>query len=541
MPNKHTNFWKIFVAGWIAVLLASGTQILHAQSAGTGTGNGTSSGASAVTVIDLPASGKDAKDSMEPSDIENLKAQAGDGEVQLTWDASTDNVGVTGYKIYRGTHAVKTPEDSYDLPVIPVGNVKTYTVKNLQNGQTYYFTATAVDAANNESIRYAHEASAAPKSGLHLAALEDDGKPPQVKNVKAEDVISIKVEFSEPVKLPEERAQSAFQIEKTEDKSRLEVQKAEIDARDESGATVLLTTEPQEENAEYVLTAGIELQDYYNNPVVSGTADTGSFKGSAKKKEEVPPPAPAKSPVTPTPAAPGASTGDKDPPTVTGGSATTSDRIAVNFSEKVMLPENARSKVSIYKKGTQTKLDVLNVSLSVDGKTAYVTTKPQEAVEYDVRIAGFNDEAGNEVAAKANSVTVTGQESGIKDLVPPEDVTKLIARVKDAKNHIVELRWEPSKNSAGDLADQLLYQSEGNMKYNYGSSTSMGTSTKAVEVEDLKPGKWHTFKVTTQDTSGNESHGAVTAIYLPKTGPGAVAAGLTGLVMGWYRRRKKKN
>lgn len=535
MPNKHTNFWKIFVAGWIAVLLASGTQILHAESPGIGTSSNSSGSSSAVTVMNLPTSGKD---TTEPSDVENLKAEAGDGEVQLTWDASTDNVGVTGYKIYRGTHPVKATEDSYDLPLIPAGNVKTYTVKNLQNGQTYYFTATAVDAVGNESIRYAHETSAAPKSGLHLAAIEDDGKPPQVKNIKVEDVISVKVEFSEPVKLPEERAQSAFQIEKTEDKSRLDIQKAEIDARDETGATVLLTTEPQEEDAEYILTAGIELQDYYNNPVVSGTADTGSFKGSAKKKEEVPPPAPAKSLVTPAPASSG--TEDKDPPTVTGGSATTSDRIAVNFSEKVVLPENARSKVSIYKKGTQTKLNILNVSLSVDGKTAYVTTDPQEAVEYDVRISGFNDEAGNEVAAKANSVTVTGQESGLKDLIPPEDVTKLIARVKDAKNHIVELRWEPSKNSAGDLADQLLYQSEGNMKHEYGSSTSMGTSTKAVEVEDLKPGKWHTFRVATKDTSGNESHGTVTAIYLPKTGPGAVAAGLTGLVMGWYRRKKKK-
>jgi len=528
MPNKHTNFWKIFVAGWVALLLVSGTQILRAQNAGTSTPG-------AVTVIGPEAGGAD---TAEPSDVENLKAEAGDGEVQLTWDASTDNVGVTGYKIYRGTHSVKATEDSYDLPVIPVGTVKAYTVKNLQNGQTYYFSMTAVDGAGNESVKYAHEVSAAPKSGLHLAAIEDDGKSPQVKNTKAEDVITVTVEFSEPIKLPEERAQSAFQIEKTEDKSRLDIQKAEIDARDETGATIVLTTEPQEEDAEYVLTAGIEIQDYFNNPVVSGTADTGSFEGSAKKKQDVPPPAPAKSPVTPAPASSG--TDDKDPPTVIGGSATTSDRIAVNFSEKVVLPENARSKVSIYKKGTQTTLSVLNVSLSVDGKTAYVTTGPQEAVEYDVRIAGFNDEAGNEVAAKANSVTVTGQESGLKDLIPPEDVTKLVARIKDAQNHVVELRWELSKNSAGDLADQLLYQSEGNMKYDYGSSTSMGTSTKAVEVEDLKPGKWHTFKVAAKDTSGNESPGAVTAIYLPKTGPGAVAAGLTGLVMAWYRRRKKK-
>ncbi|MBI2638326.1 fibronectin type III domain-containing protein [Candidatus Peregrinibacteria bacterium] len=526
MNNKYRNFWKIFVAGWVAVLLVSGTNLLRAQAINPEPSNG--NGTSSDGIISL--------DTTEPADVENLTAQAGDGEVQLSWDASTDNVGVTGYKIYRGTRAVKSENDSYDLPVIPLGNVKTYTVKNLQNGQTYYFSATAVDAARNESSSYAREASAKPMAGLHLAAIEDDGKPPQVKKVKAEDVVSVTVEFSEPVKLPEEQSQSAFQIEKTSDKSRLDIQKAEIDSRDETGATVLLTTEPQEEGAEYVLTAGIEIQDYYNNPVISGTADTGSFKGSAKKKQDLPPPQPAHSPVAPQPSG----STDKDPPTVTGGSAATSDRMAVNFSEKVTLPENPRGKISIYKKGTQAKLNVLNVSLSVDGKTAYVTTDPQEPVEYEIRVAGFADEAGNEVAAKANSVTVMGKEGALKDLIPPEDVTKLVARIKNAEKNIVELRWEASKNSAEDLADQLLYQSEGKMTSTFGASTSLGTSTTAVEVEDLKAGKWHTFKVTAKDTSANESRGAVTAIYLPQTGPGVIVAGLTGLVMGWYRRRKSK-
>lgn len=536
MNSKHKNFWKIFVAGWVALLLVSGTQLLHAQ-------NGTST-ATDVTVVGTSSSNADA---IDPSDVENLKAEAGDGEVQLTWDASTDNVGVKGYKIYRGTRPVKTIEESYDLPFIPVGNVKSYTVKNLQNGQTYYFSVTAVDEAGNESLSYAHEVSATPKAGLHLAAIEDDGKPPQVKEVKAEDVITVTVVFTESVKLSEEHPASAFQIEKVSDKSRLQIQKAEIDARDETGATILLTTAPQEEDAQYVLTAGIEVHDYYDNPVVSGTADTGSFKGSAKQKKDLPAPQIAPSPValsaagTSSVTAAAGAAGDKDPPTVIGGEAPLSDRISVQFSEKVKLPENARSKVTVYKKGTQIKLNVLNVSLSVDGKTAYITTDPQEPVEYEVRVAGFADEAGNEVAAKANSVTVTGKEGALRDLIPPEDVTKLVARVKDAEKHVVELRWESSKNSAQDLADQLLYQSEGKKTQAYGSSTSMGTSTTGVEVEDLKPGKWHTFKVTTKDTSGNESKGALTAIYLPQTGPGAVAAGLTGLVMGWYRRKKSKN
>ncbi len=63
----------------------------------------------------------------------------------LEWDASTDNVGVTGYKIYYG---VLTGDYTSN---IDVGDVLIYTITNLQVGQTYFFVATAYDAAGNES------------------------------------------------------------------------------------------------------------------------------------------------------------------------------------------------------------------------------------------------------------------------------------------------------------------------------------------------------------------------------------------------------
>lgn len=394
----------------ISVLLVSGVTILYAQTNGTSTGE--------ISI-----------DAIEPSDVSNLKAVAGDAEVQLTWDAATDNVAVTGYKIFRGTQAVKTQGGTYDLPVIPVGNVKSYIVQNLTNDQTYYFSAAAIDAAGNESISYAKEVSATPRAGLHLAAVEDDGNPPQVKEVKTEDVITVQVIFSEPVKLPLEFPQSAFVIEKSSDKSKLAVQRAEIDARDEKGATVLLTTAPQAEGADYLLTVGIEVKDYFNNPVISGTSDTGSFKGSAKQKE--------------------------------GGS---------------VLPPV--------------------------------------------------DNTGND----------TGE---IRDLVAPEDVTALLAKIKDAQNNIVEVKWTPSKNSAGDLADQIFYQSNDKTGKAFGQGTLLGTTTSSLEVHDLAPGNWYTFKVTSKDFVGNESKGVMKSLFLPQTGPGVVAAGLTALGMGWWRRKKK--
>ena len=65
----------------------------------------------------------------------------------------------------------------------------------------------------------------------------------------------------------------------------------------------------------------------------------------------------------------------------------------------------------------------------------------------------------------------------------------------------------------------------------------MGSTTAVVQVEDLKGGQWYTFKVTAKDTSGNENAGAFKSVFLPQTGPGVVAAGITALLMGWYRKK----
>lgn len=418
--KKYMKFLGIILG---SLLFISGANILYAQDALQ---------PSAL----LPDAAMAQIDTTPPLDVENLKVVPGDSEIQLAWDAVTDNVGVVGYKIYRGTHSVKNTEDQYDLPVIPVGNIKTYIVKNLTNNQIYYFSITAVDAAGNESVNYAPEASATPQSGLHLAAIEDDGKAPEVKKVEVEDSITIKVVFSEAIELPEEQPQSAFKIEKTSDKSKLEVQKAEIDTEDKTGATVLLTLSPQEEGAEYLLTTGIEIEDYFGNPIISGTSDTGSFKGSAKKKQE--------------------------------------------------------------KDQTQPPADIIPPA---------DTATPAEIV---------------------------------KDLVPPEDVTKLIALIKDAQKNIVEVRWQASKNSAKDLANQVLYQSNDKEGKKFGSGTSLGATATAAEVQDLKPLSWYTFKVATKDLSGNESKGIMTSIFLPQTGPGIFAIGLTSLLMGFYSKLKKK-
>lgn len=84
---------------------------------------------------------------VEPSDVTapsiptNLVATAvSSSQINLTWTASTDNIAVTGYKIYRdGVH-------------IATSTVTNYSNTSLSPDTTYVYTITAIDASFNESV-----------------------------------------------------------------------------------------------------------------------------------------------------------------------------------------------------------------------------------------------------------------------------------------------------------------------------------------------------------------------------------------------------
>ena len=61
--------------------------------------------------------------------------------IELTWDASTDNVGVTGYNIYQDGALISAEHPG-----------TTYTANNLNEETPYSFYVTAMDKAGNESV-----------------------------------------------------------------------------------------------------------------------------------------------------------------------------------------------------------------------------------------------------------------------------------------------------------------------------------------------------------------------------------------------------
>ncbi len=105
-----------------------------------------------VTAIDAAANESDpsssvnvnTNDTLAPTVPTNIQGTVlSVTSTQLSWDASTDNVGVTGYKIY------------FDGTVIDSTTSTSYTHNGLTVGNTYSYSVTAYDAARNESSQSA--------------------------------------------------------------------------------------------------------------------------------------------------------------------------------------------------------------------------------------------------------------------------------------------------------------------------------------------------------------------------------------------------
>ncbi|UJF33899.1 glycosyl hydrolase family 18 protein [Paenibacillus hexagrammi] len=98
--------------------------------------------------------------------------------ISLSWNASTDNVGVTGYDVYRGTALAGSASGT------------SFTVTGLTAGTSYSFTVKAKDAAGNVS------AASAAVTGTTSAAAGDTQPPSSPANVNSSSVTSSSVTLS---------------------------------------------------------------------------------------------------------------------------------------------------------------------------------------------------------------------------------------------------------------------------------------------------------------------------------------------------------
>ncbi|EPY03824.1 chitin-binding domain 3 protein [Paenibacillus alvei TS-15] len=99
-----------------------------------------SAASNAVTFTTLPVTGPDTVAPTAPSSL-HVMGSSTSTTVPLMWNASSDNVGVTGYQVFRGTTLIATVS----------GSTVEYLVTGLTANTSYSFTVKAIDAAGNVS------------------------------------------------------------------------------------------------------------------------------------------------------------------------------------------------------------------------------------------------------------------------------------------------------------------------------------------------------------------------------------------------------
>lgn len=496
-------------------------------------------------------------DNVPPSDVDNVKATAGDGSVTLTWNVATDNVGVKGYKVYYGTSALTPDSEGYALGPVDVGKKINYTVTGLNNGSIYYFAVTSYDEADNESVNYSIEVSATPMHG----AASDSQAPKVVKAVSA-DKLTVKVIFSEAVKLPDadKHPETAFSIKMDGAGTALDVKNAIMDANDKENKTVLLTTAKQKAGANYILTAGIQLKDLAGNPIVSGTSDTAPFLGTDLE--------PLTQQSTQQTIQSQQTQSKKDPgPALLNVTVPDSTHVQITFSKPVVISQKPGDNFIITEEvDTEKILKVLKADQSNDGAVVILTTASQEAMNYNLIVIDVTDKDGNAINSETNATTFAGavtldtqqvtqqslptQQAAQSDEVAkalaaaalfsdtsaPEDVTNLLASA--LRKMVIRLSFVPSLNTAKDLANYIVYKSTDGQ--NYGEGVVFKPDSKLFDMKNLLPGVQYFFKVTAKDIKGNESMGAMTTFTLPETGPELILLALGSLGAGKLLKRRKK-
>jgi hypothetical protein len=140
---NYAGFTPVSGAPSVSTLTGSGTSITTAPS---GTANSQTLPPYSITVFELRPSGAPGSDTTPPSTPGTPVASAITAtSVNLTWAASTDNVGVSGYSVVRVNGSTET--------VVASPTTNSATITGLTAATAYTFAIYANDAAGNRSTR----------------------------------------------------------------------------------------------------------------------------------------------------------------------------------------------------------------------------------------------------------------------------------------------------------------------------------------------------------------------------------------------------
>jgi hypothetical protein len=141
--NVGVTGYELFRGTTQIVTLSAATTSYVDTTSGPGTHQYTARAVDAAGNVSDPSNTASATvpDTQKPTAPQNLTAAAnGPSQIDLSWQASSDDVGVTGYRVFRGTTQVASLN----------GSTTSYSDTGLSPG-TYQYTVNAVDAAGNVS------------------------------------------------------------------------------------------------------------------------------------------------------------------------------------------------------------------------------------------------------------------------------------------------------------------------------------------------------------------------------------------------------
>ena len=362
-------------------------------------------------------------------------ATSSGSEVDLSWNASTDNVGVAGYQVFRD-----------GAPVANVTTGTSYADTGLSDGTSYQYTVAAYDAAGNVSAQ-----------SPAVTAVTPDVTPPSV-----------------PGGLAAVAAASGHEVDLSWNASTDNVGVAGYDVfRD--GTQVANVT------------AGTSYAD-------TGLSDATSYQYTVAAYDaagNVSAQSPAVRAVTP----------DTTPPSVPTGLAA----VAAASGHEVDLSWNA-STDNVGVTGYQVFRDGTPVAEVTTG-TSYADTGLTDGTSYQYTVAAY-DAAGN-VSAQSPAVTAV-----TPDVTPPSVPTGLQLALA-AKS--INLSWNASTDNVG-VTGYAIYR----------NGTKIATTTSLTYSNtSVVQGKTYTYSVAAYDAAGNQSaQSAGQVMTFPDTTPPSVPTGL---------------
>ncbi len=127
---------------------------------------------SVAKIVHLTQNGPGSSDTTAPSIPTGLNATAvSSSEIELSWDASSDEVGVAGYEVYRDGAQIATVTGT------------SYQDTGLSASTTYSYTVAAYDAAGNKSAQSDADSATTPGSGGTDLPVDLQGSPPEEKTI----------------------------------------------------------------------------------------------------------------------------------------------------------------------------------------------------------------------------------------------------------------------------------------------------------------------------------------------------------------------